>query len=451
MSSRNIGWLLRAVRRPYSLGGGELTGVVELIAPLTWPLDRQNDQMTVNHHRHIPVLRHAQAGYKAAILQHRSGKILKDVIRAGLPAMALPALERSEREEGIIKLVLYVLRNIAIIEDPEAEEINRSATIHAYAAQNVFDLLLTVASGVADDFRAQDTVVMEVIYHLVKGVDVESIFRTEKQENEKLGKDLTQLLKMEDDMRRNNSSGKSTRHNRFGTTIWMERNDGTRSFVSGQDALLRKASGLEKLDKSKKWKKPRGGDTKGVSRKTDFDLEVVLDAPAKTQIHKFVEDFIDAGFNPLFLAIRQAIDRDVERLLDTHVRQYFYLVAWFLEVERVQRRIAVKERKAKGLPATEEDSFAVVAAVLNQEFLVCLNKKMTEWFDLKQWTELEAGMRCFTQILYTVQDMALSPIEDDQEISENIQNRLFYEESTMDLIYNICKSYTKQPFRRVRP
>jgi replication fork protection complex subunit Tof1/Swi1 len=76
---------------------------------------------------------------------------------------------------------------------------------------------------------------------------------------------------------------------------------------------------------------------------------------------------------------------------------------------------------------------------------------MVNWFDLKQWTELQAGMRCFTQILYTVQDMTLSPIEDDQEIAENIQNRLFYEETTMDLVHNICKSYTKQPFKLVFP
>ncbi|KAI5840596.1 timeless protein-domain-containing protein [Tricharina praecox] len=406
---------------------------IELLTPLTWPFEKQNEQMTVNHHRHIPVLQHAQARYKTAILQHSSKKILKDIIRAALPAMAMPSYDRGARDEGIIKLVLYTLRNIAIIEHPEpgeneaGEEINRSATITAYAEQNVLDLLLTIASGIADDFRAHDTVVMEVLYHLIKGLDVEAIFRSDGEESEKRGNDLAQLLKREDDLKRA-ASRSSTRHNRFGSTIWMERTDGTRSFVSGQDALLTKDTGLEKLDKAKKWKKARGADKAGVSLKTEFDMTVSLTTGAKKHFRRFVEDFIDSGFNPLFESIRRAIDRDVERLLDSHTTD----------------RCEGPEKK--GLPA-EEDSWAVVSAVLNQQFLITLNRKMIEWFEMKQWTALQAGMRCFTQILYTVQEMALSPIEDDQEIAENIQNRLFYEETTMDLIYNICRSYTKQPFK----
>ena len=407
--------------------------------------------MTVNHHRHIPVLRHAQARYKTAILQHKSKKILKDIIRAGLPAMAMPSYDREACDEGIINLILYTLRNIAVIEHPTpgenetGEEINRSATITAYAEQNVLDLLLTIASGIANDFKVQDTVVMEVLYHLITGLDVETVFRSDGEESEKCGNDLAQLLKREDDLKRA-ASRASTRHNRFGSTIWMERNDGTRSFVSGQVALLSKETGLEKLDNAKKWKKARRADKAGVSLKTDFDMRVSLTIGAKKHIRKFIEEFIDAGFNPLFESIRRAIDRDVERLLDSHIKQYFYLVAWFLEAERVRRRIAAKEQRNKGLPA-EADSFAVVAAALNQLFLITLNRKMIEWFDMKQWTALQSGMRCFTQILYTVQEMALSPIEDDQEMAENIQNRLFYEETTMDLIYNICRSYTKQTFK----
>jgi replication fork protection complex subunit Tof1/Swi1 len=425
---------------------------VELLAPLTWPFEKMDDQMTVNHHRHFPVLQHAQMLYKKAILRHKSGNMLKTVVRTCLPAMAVPSTERSGREEGVIKLVLYVLRNIAIIEHPSpsefdtGEEINRSATINAFADQSVFDLLLTIASGIGEEFRVQDGVLMEVLYHLIKGIDVESVFRSDREEAEQRGKNLTQLLKMEDDMKRAHARAAPTRHNRFGTTIWMERDDGTRSSVSGQDALLGKATGLEKIDKSKKWKKPKGGDMKGVSTKTEFDMKVPLEATARKHLENFVEDFIDSGFNPLFMSIRKALDRDVDRLLNSHAKQYFYLVAWFLNAERIRRRNAAKARKRRKEP-TEEDSFSIVAAVLNQEFLVTLNRKMMEWFDMKLWKELQAGMRCFTQMLYTVQDMAVSPIEDDQEIAENIQNRLFYEETTMNLVYDICRSYTKQPFK----
>lgn len=387
------------------------------------------------------------------MLNHHSGKILKNIIRASLSAMAMPSMERGVREEGVIRLILSTLGNIVQIEHPmptendTGEDIDRSATINAFAEQSVFDLLLTISSGVLDDFRLQDTTVLEVIYQLIKGLDVESVFRTEKDDNTKLGNDLTSLLRMEDAMKRSHAHGASTRHNRFGTTVWMERNDGTRSFVSGQEALLGEASGLNKMDQSKKHKARKPTDRAGTDLRNDCDMTVALKPNAKKNIRKFVEDFIDSGFNPLFLSIRRAIDRDVDRLLDSHSRQYFYLVAWFLEAERVRRRAAAKERKKAGISAVDGDSFGVVAAVLNQEFLVTLNRRMVDWFDLKKWTELEAGMKCFTQILYTIQDMAVSKNEDDQDIAENIQNRLFYEEASMELVCNICRAYTIQPFR----
>lgn len=98
----------------------------------------------------------------------------------------------------------------------------------------------------------------------------------------------------------------------------------------------------------------------------------------------------------LFNSIRRAIERDVDRLLNTHTRQFFYLVAWFLKAERVRRHNA----KSKGAPAEEDDGFGVVAAVLNHETLITLNRKMMEWYDLEQTREVQSTMRCLTQIVY---------------------------------------------------
>lgn len=420
---------------------------VELIVPLTWPFEKGSDQMTVNHHRHLPVLQHAQAAYKSAILRHPSNKILVNVVRIALPSMAVPAKERTERDEGIIKLVLYFFRNLAIIEHPmpnetdTGEDINRSATIEAYEKQNILHLLLAMSSEMGSEFNTQDVVLMEVMYHLIKSVDIEHLFMTKEEENKKTAQSLTALLKAEDDMKRASARSASTRHNRFGTTVWMEKDDGRRAFVSGQGALLGKNTAQKKMDSTKIWKKPKGADRKGLGRKTEFDMVLSLEGTAKSKLRNFVEEFLDAGFNPLFSHIRRAIDRDAERLLNTNQRQFFYLIAWFLKAERVRRKNSDKQSID-----TEDDSFGLVASVLNQEMLITLNRRMTDWFDLKSWIELQAGMRCFTQILLTVQDMATSPLEDDQEIAENIQNRLFYEETTLDLVIGIVRSYTKQPF-----
>ncbi|KAF8473455.1 timeless protein-domain-containing protein [Kalaharituber pfeilii] len=423
---------------------------IELLVPLTWPLDKNPATMTVNHHKHLPVLEYAQMAYKNGLLHHRSGAVLKGCVRACLPSVALAPKERTERDDGIIKLVLYLFRNIATIEHPcptetdTGEEISRSATIEVFYEQNIFDFLLAVASGMGEEFNTQDTVVMEILYHLLKGVNIEQLFMTDKEQTKKASSKLENLLDMEKRLRTKNVRAQSTRHSRFGTTLWVQKQDGMRVTVSGQDVLADKSKGLEKMNETKKWKRPkyRGGISKSLAV-NDFDMTLSLKGSSKRILREFVEQFLDAGFNPLFSHIRRAVEREAERVLQqSHPRQFFYLISWFLAAERMRRKV----KPTVEVDADSDLSFALIAGVLNQETLILLQKSMMEWYDLKQWVDLEAAMRCMIQLLLTVQDMALSPLEEDQEIAENMQNRIFYEESTLELILSILRTYKAQPF-----
>ncbi|KAL9104750.1 MAG: hypothetical protein Q9163_000362 [Psora crenata] len=429
---------------------------LELLVPLTWPIEKDDTHMTVNHHRHVPYLQLAQASYKRAILQHESGSILRTAVRTGLPSIALPMGERTSRDEGIIKLLLYFFRNVAMIaplqkaplEDKEGE-VSRSSTIDAFHRQDVFALLLTISSNVGEDFNNQDTVIIEILFHLVKGVDVEKLFMDRKQLNDRNGDELKSLLAQEADMHRSYAKNAPTRHNRFGTMIWVQRDgEGRHSTVSGQDILKDGQRTLSKMDQAKKWNKPkqRGKDMELVPDR--FDMPVPLIEFARIHLRSFVEEFLDSSFNPLFNHVRRAIERDADRVLETHKQQYFYLVSWFVEAERVRRRQqAERRRKDKKMVETfEPDSFGLIASVLIQEFFVLLNRFMQNALDLKAWREVHAGMRCFTQILLIVQDMAESPLDEDQEIAENIQNRIFYEEATHDRIIAILRGYKDQGF-----
>src|SRR5690606_38190724 len=111
-------------------------------------------------------------------------------------------------------------------------------------------------------------------------------------------------------------------------------------------------------------------------------------------LRHFVEEFLDAGFNPLFAHVRKAIDRDEERFLQTNKKQYFHLVAWFLEAERMRRKVALQKN-----PKEAPESFALVGEVLNQESLIIVNRCMRECYDHKQWMELQGVLKCFTQIV----------------------------------------------------
>lgn len=143
--------------------------------------------------------------------------------------MALSPDERSERDEGIIKLVLYLLRNIALIQHPNptetdtGEEIDREATIEAFHDHDVFHFLLAVSSGMGEEFNTQDMVVMEIIYHLVKGINIEKLFLNDEETRTKNTSNLEHLLSMEKGLKMNNAKATATRHSRFGTTLWVQR------------------------------------------------------------------------------------------------------------------------------------------------------------------------------------------------------------------------------------
>lgn len=428
---------------------------MELLVPLTWPLEIHKE-MTVNHHRHLPYLQQAQVQYKRGLLNQTSVGILRTIIRIGLPSMAVPRSERVSRDEGILKLMLYFLRNITIIApdarlaaEGEEEETSRSKTINAFQEQDVFALLLTMCSNVGDDFNLQDVVLLEILFHLVKGINVEKLFMDDEQRKEKRTNELDDLLKKESSLKREYAKNAPTRHGRFGTMIWVKRDDAKVSTVSGQDVLRDGQATLQKMDQSKKWNKPQPRRRPNeITVNDDLDTPVHISSSASRNLRKFVEEFLDSGFNPLFTHVRKAIEREADRVVDSNTRQFFYTVAWFLEAERARRDRQSRKRSKEGKSSkeVEPDSFGLIAGVLNQETFVFLNRSMQYAVDNKDWEDLNAEMRCFTQILLTVQEMAISSIEEDQEIAENIQSRIFYEETTHDRILSIIRGYKDQGF-----
>ncbi|KAE8373209.1 topoisomerase 1-associated factor 1 [Aspergillus bertholletiae] len=428
---------------------------LELLVPLTWPVE-VHGEMTVNHHRHFPYLQHIQVSYKRGLLSRGNLNFLRTIIRIGLPSMAVPRSERTTRDDGILKLVLYLLRNIVVITpnarlaaEGDEEETSRSATINAFQAQDVFALILTMCSNVGDDFNMQDVVLLEILFHLVKGVNVEKLFMDDAQRSAKHTDELDTLLKQESSLRREYAKNAPTRHGRFGTMIWVKRDDAKVSTVSGQDVLKDRQATLQKMDESKKWNRPqRLRARENSALNNDFSTPAQLNSTASRNLRMFVEEFLDSSFNPLFTHVRKALEREADRVVPINSRQFFYTVAWFLEAERARRarQQEIQLQDEKPIKEMEPDGFGLVAGVLDQETFVFLNRSMQNSFDQKDWEDLNAEMRCFTQILLTVQEMTQSPLDEDLEIAENIQNRIFYEETTHDRVLAIIREYKDQGF-----
>ncbi|RYC60737.1 hypothetical protein CHU98_g5471 [Xylaria longipes] len=421
----------------------------EIMVPLTWPLERDLEQMTINHHRHLPVLQLAQVGYKRAVINYDAAQILHSAVRVALPSMALSRGDRSARDEGIIKLVLLFLRNIAVISPPpgvkydgDESQISRSALIDAFSYQDILITILTIASNMGEDFNQEGVILMEIIFHLVKRVDVIKLFMDERQLSKTKANELTAMMSKEAAMHRPYNRKAPSRHNRWGTMIWVDRGDGKMSTVTGQDALLDAATRQQKIDNSKVFRPPRRP-TKDEMEPKDLGPPVTLNTRARQQLKGFVEEFLDSGFNPLFQHMRKKLDDQEDYIFEYHSRQFFYLVAWFLEAERARKKANKNNRSTS--PADMGD-FNLVAGVLNQQMFITLNRAMADSLESKRWQELCSTMRCFTQILLTVQEMLESGQEEDEEIAENILSRIFYEEETHDRVANIAKCYKDQGF-----
>ncbi|EMD89355.1 hypothetical protein COCC4DRAFT_72069 [Bipolaris maydis ATCC 48331] len=431
---------------------------LELLVPLTWPFEIDPTEATVNHHRHGPYIQLAQMGYKRAILQFDRDRTLQTAVKIALPSMAVPLRERTPRDEGIIRIALYFIRNIAMLSPPNSApmdideaEVSRSATIDTFHEQDIFQAILSIASSIGEDFVSQDVIILEILFFLLKGIDAEKLFMEDKKLNSKNNDELKSLIQKEKAMLAGYARNAPTRHNRFGTMIWIKRDDEKVTTISGQDVLGKAQASMQKMDETKKWNKPRrpGRKQDGAEEREEFDLPVPLTSSARKHIKAFVEEFLDSSFNPLFLHLRKAIERETERVETRHPRQFFYLVSWFLRAECARRR-TMKERaadpKSPEVLSAEDESYGLVAEVMNQETFILLNRFMQRSQDEKAWRDLNAGLKCFTQILLTVHEMSESALEDDQEIAENIQNRIFYEEATHDRIVAILRSYKDQGF-----
>ncbi|CAN8095382.1 unnamed protein product [Discula destructiva] len=421
----------------------------ELLAPLTWPIEKNKETMTVNHHRHVPVLELAQLKYKRDIINFDKARLLHTAVRVALPSMAIPIGDRVQRDVGIIKLMLYFLRNIAMISPPpgvkfegDESQISRSATIDAFSYQDIFYTILTLASNMGEEFKTEDMVVMEIIFHIIKRVDVKKLFLNEQELQKAKNHELAAAMKKEATMLRSYNRKAPTRHSRFGTMLWVQKSDGKVSSLSGQEALADVTARERKMDESKTFRPPRRAAKEEMEPK-DLGPPIVLTVRANNQLRDFVQEFLDSGLNPLFQQARKTLERQGTEVTQHHAQQFFYTVAWFLEAERTRQ----KSRKGQtSSPDEQVNSFQLVATVLNQEMFILLKRHLTRSYTDGDWRELNAVMRCFTQILLTIQEMFASENEEDQEIAENALSRIFYEDATHDAIVDIVRSYKDQGF-----
>lgn len=160
---------------------------MELLVQLTWQIEPDPHNQDKNQCAYETPLKSAQIGYKNAILHHPEYNILRPIVRIALPSMAIPRRDRPERDDHIISLVMSLLRNLVEISarnaqaagmDRDKNEYSRSEAILSFEKSDVFNLLAALAAGTTDEYEKIDCLLLEILYHLLKGVNVEDVLAT---------------------------------------------------------------------------------------------------------------------------------------------------------------------------------------------------------------------------------------------------------------------------------
>ncbi|BFZ53969.1 Topoisomerase 1-associated factor 1 [Savitreella phatthalungensis] len=415
---------------------------VEILVPITWPLDLGQDPDDTKI-RQYPNLKLALRQYKTSLLFDTTfSNVLPNVMRVAYPSLAVPRHKRSDRDIGIIRLVLYLLRNLSAID----ESSRRSETIIAFDKARALDFLSTLASGIGEDFTDEDVIVLDVFYNLLRGVDSSTVFDLTKSDTATIANELGGLLSREKDMRTSHRSKAHTRHNRFGTMVSIVKDD-RRYTIPSQAGVLQNPHGgrLESIDAAKKWNRP----ARGIKAEEDIDRRVSLNIEARCAVGSFTRDLLESGFNPLFSSLLRALESDSTRISQDNRRQFLWLQGWCLKAMRQKARSDRKKSNSIDCADADFDADAdwrLVGAVLEQRALITLRKMLREAIETREWKEAHAAMECLREVLQTLGAMQMSSDVDFQEIAENLLSNLFYEEQSLELIATAVRTYTNQSF-----
>lgn len=117
------------------------------------------------------------------------------------------------------------------------------------------------------------------------------------------------------------------------------------------------------------------------------------------------------------------------------------MTKWFLEFFQAARTHA-------GNSAGEEWSFGLIAEVIERGWIVWVLKRMREAVDEKpkQWTELQAGLECLTQLLLLIEAMSVPSLSSpsssaEMEAANTLLHQLIYNGQVLDIALDSIRAY----------
>ncbi|GAV48520.1 hypothetical protein ZYGR_0K00250 [Zygosaccharomyces rouxii] len=439
---------------------------VQLMVIMTCP-QTLTDQSTARQVAVYSELKKRQLEYKRNILLTERGKVLKAIVRLASKVIKIDKLDRTPRDNVVLRLIINLFRNVVAIEPGELnitkkkqistkginsidtlpagvsmDDISLNTVIAAFQRNKVLALVLTLASSMSVEFEQDfiNTPLMELMFYLTKDIPPESLVGSGKRQESNndgdqvssTGAALLNLLDKENNLKKNVIKNTSTRHSRFGALLSIQTPDAGRLTVSGGGQnLLDDSAALKKLDSRKKWNK------RSVQHRDDIVAEglpnSLLNSGAKSgfsldstmiKFVHFIDDFIDSSFNALLYSVTNQYTGDQDQMTTLEQTEYLLFFSWFVKYHR--------EKCVKDLAA----DIGCVDSALQETSFILVSTILRTGYESKNWAAVHAGMIAFNELLLLVRSIK-DPYNSDEV--EFIIEKLFSDDR-IQLLANLPKT-----------
>lgn len=473
---------------------------LELLVLMTWPVEL-NPELSENQKLLYSNVKKAQITYKKAILQYNNGQTLKAVIRLILPTLGKSKLDREPRDNAILRLVLFFIRNILFIDPATStlstkssskqimiqdnmpsnityDDISINTVLTAFEKNKVFMLLLTITGTIGTEFDKQifGPICLECIHLILKGVKVSDILAytnikllpnndTQGNAGQPLqsisttaGMQLQDLLNKEASRKRAQTQNLQSRHGRFGSLISVRTNETESFVVSGQNALLNTNSTMERLDRTKQWN-ARNNFKNDSDDYVKSNTPVYMTSSGRLILLEFVELFLLGGcFNNLIESMSSIFSGSGDlHLVDEYEKATFFMtISWFFNYKREKIAWYNVFPSRKELHTEKEDKldYGSVGAALGEINFILLVSYFRSSFEQKRWSSLHAAMICFRELLLISNSLfgkaSNIDVEDeetqfeiDRELAEGIIRKLFSFDHFINMVVVIPQTASK--------
>lgn len=461
-----------------------MLAALEILSLLTWPVE-MTPEMSENQQLNFVAVRKSQLVYKKHILSYNNGQTFKAVLRLALPTISKDASDREPRDNAILRLVLFFVRNILFIEPPSLstltklrktvieldnmpanmryDDVSINTVLSCFKRNKVLMFLLTLCGSLGLDFDRETfaPLCLECIFLIIRGIPAQNLVQQKPVvvENPADGNDLPtlssttdmalqDLLSEEKRRKKVQAQNISTRHGRFGTLLSLQ-GDNSSYVVSGQEALSSANQTFAQLDRSKKW-----NDRKHFKYDSDAFVNTTPSFVTETTIlilKEFVNEFLVGGcFNSLIASVGWIFSGalDLGFINEYEKASYFLTTAWFFSYKRFR----IETMKQAFLKEGEDTlDYGSVASGLSEVNFVLIIGYLRESFEKRQWDSLHVAMICFRELLLISNsifetkhvDSRSEQEETDRDMAEGIIRKLFSLEHFVNLITHIPQTASK--------